>query len=145
MLVQNYFFWNMFLLYLGSILSTILCSGLKKVSQIWTPFSQPGKLEESPLPSCYPRTRRLQPSPKPTIKESNNNWSQASGIQVQKPWISPTTKCRASARCEMTNLTWLFACISYQLFSFLFVFCFVHFFFSFWPYCYLLIDEKLAK
>ena len=118
MLVQNYFFWKMFLLYLGSILSTISCSGLKKVAQIWTLFSQPGELEESPLPSCYPRTRGLQPTPKPTFRALKRNWRQASGMKVQKPWISPTTECRASARNEMTNLTWLFACISYQIFFF---------------------------
>ncbi|XP_066025092.1 uncharacterized protein [Pocillopora verrucosa] len=30
----------------------------------------------------------------------------------------PNDRMQTSARCEMTNLTWLFACISYQLLSF---------------------------
>ena len=145
MLVHYYFLWMLFLLYLGSILSTISCSGLKKVAQMWTPISRAGKVKESPLPSCYQRTRSLLSSPNPTIRAYNSNWSQTRAMQLQTPWNSPTTDCRASARNEITNLTWLFACISYQLFSFLFVFCFVHLFFSFWPYYYLLIDEKLAK
>ena len=145
MLVHYYFLWMLFLLYLGSILSTISSSGLKKVAQMWTPISRAGKVKESPLPSCYQRTRSLPSSPNPTIRAYNSNWSQTRAMQLQTPWNSPTTDCRASARNEITNLTWLFACISYQLFSFLFVFCFVHLFFSFWPYYYLLIDEKLAK
>ena len=146
MLVHYYFLWMLFLLYLGSILSTISCSGLKKVAQMWTPISRAGKVKESPLPSCYQRTRSLPSSPNPTIRACNSNWSQTRAMQLQTPWNSPTTDCRASARNEMTNLTWLFVCISYHPF-FLFFSCFVLFicFFSFWPYCYLLIDKKLAK
>ena len=82
----------------------IYCSGLKKVAQMWTVYSKVEQVEASPQSSCYLRTSLLTSSPKPTIKVCKLLWNQECGVTLHKPWDSPTTRCRASARFEKPRL-----------------------------------------
>jgi len=82
------------------VFAIISCSGLKKVAQMWTVFSKVEQLEASPQSSRYLRTSPLTSSPKSTIKVCKLLWNRECGVTLHKPWDSPTTRCRASARFE---------------------------------------------